>query len=295
MIPTAVQDASVGLTGDAQLPDGELAKIEEPRGRVQIVPPQETQTGRSEPAPRGPHAIHLTFTRSDEIGEIVKALAAAQAEFGDVERTLTAKVESRRTGGKYEYDYETLADILTAVRPALNRQEIFLSQPPGVLRQSDGRTAVVVATLLMHASGQWLRNDVPFPVEILDAQGIASAITYACRYSLKAMLGIAPHPFEEDDGARSSGIRREARSEPSPRVADGEARVKITACRKLKVQGRDVYGVKATEGAECYTEDATLFEAAKECMKQETAVVLRCELRTGHDKAQHRWLIELVR
>ena len=51
--------------------------------------------------------------------------------------------------------------------------------------------------MLIHASGQWLSNTFTMPVSKADAQGVGSAITYARRYALAAMVGVAP---EDDDG-----------------------------------------------------------------------------------------------
>src|SRR5690348_9568300 len=57
---------------------------------------------------------------------------------------------------------------------------------------------VQVQTRLMHKSGQWIEDDGLFvPATKSDAQGFGSALTYARRYSLCAMVGIAP---EDDDG-----------------------------------------------------------------------------------------------
>jgi UTP-glucose-1-phosphate uridylyltransferase len=54
----------------------------------------------------------------------------------------------------------------------------------------------------MHKSGQWISGDYPVLVAKMDAQGLGSAITYARRYALQAMLGVAA---EDDDGEAAMG------------------------------------------------------------------------------------------
>lgn len=138
-----------------------------------------------------------TFTASEQINLLAEGLAAAQLAYGEIERTLSADVQSRREGARsYQYDYAPLSVVLAAVRPALNRNGIAVLQPP-VLR----RSSIVVTTLLLHKSGQWIRNDFPFPLpsSSVDPQAIGSAITYLRRYTLQSILGVAPE--DDDDGA----------------------------------------------------------------------------------------------
>jgi hypothetical protein len=61
---------------------------------------------------------------------------------------------------------------------------------------------VIVATTLAHSSGEWIRGRLKVTPSKNDAQGIGSAITYARRYSLAAMVGVAT---EDDDGEAATG------------------------------------------------------------------------------------------
>lgn len=65
----------------------------------------------------------------------------------------------------------------------------------------EGKT-VIVLTILGHSSGQWISNITELKPTKTDPQGMGSAITYARRYGLMSIAGIAP---EEDDGNAASG------------------------------------------------------------------------------------------
>ena len=77
--------------------------------------------------------------------------------------------------------------------PALNRHGIAVIQPP----YDDDNGNRYVKTVFVHASGETLECRVPLIVGKNDMQGYGSAVTYARRYGLMAMAGIAP---DDDDG-----------------------------------------------------------------------------------------------
>jgi hypothetical protein len=131
----------------------------------------------------------------------LEALASAQLEFGTIEKDLTAHVDSKRTGVKYSYDYADLAEVLTAVRPALAKHGIATLQPAMVSQRS-----VTITTLLGHKSGEFIRNDFTLPIDSTDPQAVGSGITYARRYALQSLLGVAPES-PDDDGRAAGGGR----------------------------------------------------------------------------------------
>jgi hypothetical protein len=167
--------------------------------------------------PRATQALELVVT-SPEIGEVFGALAMAQGAYGEVERTLTAKINSSKA--VYSYDYESLADLLTAVRPALSANGLALMQFPTTRIGERGGIAVVVRTLLGHKSGQWIANDLSALADGPDPRSIGSCITYLRRYAVKSILGIAPD--NDDDGAAASG--KSAAPQAAPRVSQQQAK-----------------------------------------------------------------------
>lgn len=126
---------------------------------------------------------------SDNIELIVTALASAQAEFESVKKS--------KTNPAFKSKYAELADIFDAVKPALTKYGLAIVQAPSF---ADGR--ITVTTRLFHKSGQWLETSLSLRPAADDAQKIGSAITYARRYSLSSLLGIAAD--EDDDGNAAS-------------------------------------------------------------------------------------------
>jgi hypothetical protein len=133
------------------------------------------------------------------IGKLAGALAKAQAAFGKLIADKNVKMKGTSKGGKdYEvnYRYADLADALEACRACLNEHEIAVVQMPA----SSTRNGIEVTTMLVHSSGEWIRSTPLFMPVSGGAQDVGSAITYARRYSLLAMVGLAP---EDDDGRKA--------------------------------------------------------------------------------------------
>lgn len=115
---------------------------------------------------------------------ICAALAAAQSEMG--------KAIKASANPAFRSKYADLASVMEACLPALNANGIAVIQP--ICHDEAGRS---VKTVLIHDSGETLECSVPLIVGKNDMQGLGSAITYARRYGLMSMAGIAP---EDDDG-----------------------------------------------------------------------------------------------
>ena len=137
---------------------------------------------------------------SPSIAHLADALCKAQSQMKEVLKTKTAQVKSDK--GNYSYKYAELADLLEAVKPALLGQGLAISQ--GVDSYDKG---VKVTTLLMHSSGEHLSSTLSLPVSGSTPQAYGSAITYARRYALSALLGVAPED-DDDAEAASSAVQR---------------------------------------------------------------------------------------
>ena len=117
------------------------------------------------------------------------ALAAAQAVMPTVVKDRVAKIGPGR-----EYRYADLATTLATVRPVLGAHGLALTQRTQIRGE-----AIVLLTELRHASGEVL--DSEYPVAAIGArhQDMGGALTYARRYALCGLVGIAAD--EDDDGA----------------------------------------------------------------------------------------------
>jgi len=131
---------------------------------------------------------------------IAAALAAAQSQMG--------KALKDASNPHFRSKYADLSSVTGACLPALNANGIAVIQPTGA--DEDGR---YVETILLHTTGEKLSCRVPLIVQRNDMQGYGSAVTYARRYGLMCMAGIAP---EDDDGNAAAKAAPKAEREPSP-------------------------------------------------------------------------------
>lgn len=158
--------------------------------------------------------------QSDAINELAAALAKAQAKFTNPPRSHTGKIRgvSKATGKPYEYEYKyaDLPDTIDAVRPALNEHGLSIVQ----LIETDGNGGLLLATQLIHSSGQWIRSEVTIPTG-LPSQELGSAVAYRRRYAFSAMVMIAAE--DDDDGAGATEREKERGNGPKPKPA-GESK-----------------------------------------------------------------------
>lgn len=137
------------------------------------------------------------MNRSEQINELAAALAKAQGAFPSIEKNRTVTVKTK-TGGSYKFAYATLDNIVDGIRKPLSENGLSYVQ---AIITSDRE--MLCETMLMHSSGQFLTTQLPvkFSSSENNAQALGSAITYAKRYSLTAMLGIVA---DEDDDANAA-------------------------------------------------------------------------------------------
>ncbi len=132
------------------------------------------------------------MNKSDSITDLAAALSKFQTEVKNPQNSETVKVET--TKGSYNYKYAPLDEILTMVRPLLGKNGLSIVQAPS----SEGAD-IVVTTTLLHSTGQYIEFEpLKLKADKATAQGAGSAITYARRYALSAILGISSE--DDDDG-----------------------------------------------------------------------------------------------
>src|SRR6266481_4837124 len=128
---------------------------------------------------------------SETIGAIAAALAKAQGDLSNPEKSLTATIRSPfpREGDR-TFRYASLAAGLDIVRKGLSKHEIATVQTTAI----DHATGQIrLTTLLAHASGEWISSDWPVcPMrETATPHRMGGALNYARRYALFALVGIA--------------------------------------------------------------------------------------------------------
>lgn len=153
---------------------------------------------------------------SESITQIAEALAKAQAEFPKLPKDKVAKIDTK-AGGQYSYRYADLASILEAIREPMAKHKLAIVQPV-----ESGQGSVKVTTVILHGSGEYLGCEVTIPYQG-DVKALGSAITYARRYGLTSMLGLAAD--EDDDAtaaAKSQPARESRKSAPAPSRAPAQ-------------------------------------------------------------------------
>jgi hypothetical protein len=129
------------------------------------------------------------MNKSDTIGELAKALAAAQGAM------TAAKMDA--TNPFLRNKYADLGSVINATKQPMKDNGLAVSQLVG-----GNGDVVTITTLLMHLSGEWLSTDITLPINdakgLSQAQAMGAVITYLRRYSLAAILGV--HADDDTDG-----------------------------------------------------------------------------------------------
>jgi hypothetical protein len=128
---------------------------------------------------------------SESIGALAAALAKAQIELVNPEKSVVATIrEEGRHGREHTFRYAPLSAGLEITRKVLGQHEIAtlqttsIEQPAGLIN---------LTTMLAHSSGEWIASDWPVcqVSETASPRRMGAALTYARRYALFALVGIA--------------------------------------------------------------------------------------------------------
>jgi ERF superfamily len=128
---------------------------------------------------------------SETFAALASALAKAQAHLVNPEKSLTATITTGRAGEtERSFRYAPLSSGLEIVRKTLSEQEIAVIQTTAV---DQGSRMLNLTTLLAHSSGEWIASHWPVCsiAEIASPHRMGAALTYARRYALFTLVGIA--------------------------------------------------------------------------------------------------------
>ena len=180
-------------------------------------------------------APYVPQTRSDTIGNLVKALAAAQAEYKTIKKGTENPVYSTE---KRKAMYAELCDVIAATQPALNKHGLVVIQSTST---SIERKTVTVETTLFHESGEWKSSHLEIPAtqrnkrwnedlkkneyyERFDGQTIGAATTYGRRYDYSSMVGVASEPDDDANSLLEPGSKEAAQDVAKAKIAELQAR-----------------------------------------------------------------------
>jgi ERF superfamily len=128
---------------------------------------------------------------SETIGTIAAALAKAQAQLVNPEKSLVASIRSDEADAAVRsFRYASLSSGLDIVRKTLSQHEIATVQTTSI---DDTAGIVRLSTILAHASGEWIASDWPICAisDMAAPHRMGAALTYARRYALFTLVGIA--------------------------------------------------------------------------------------------------------
>lgn len=159
---------------------------------------------------------------SETIGELSKSLNKAQSNMSVAPKNAAGQV------GQGKYKYADFSSVVEAYRKPFADQGLTIIQRPMTCD-----IGVKIQTMLIHTSGEWIADEgLHLPAVKQDAQAYGSAMTYARRYGLNAMVGIVT---DDDDGkaavdassqsrqsAQAQAPSQSTQSTQSPPILDGE-------------------------------------------------------------------------
>ena len=138
--------------------------------------------------------------QSAEVDKIFPAVVALQSEINN----------PKKSKHGHGYKYAELPQIIELSREPLTNNGLAVTQYCATV---DGQIHLV--TQMIHSSGQWIRGFYPLEKAgmraVNDAQQMGAAMTYARRYNLAAMLGVAQ---EDDDAASVPAQRKQQQNQP---------------------------------------------------------------------------------
>lgn len=214
--------------------------------------------------------------QSETIGKLAEALAKAQGNMS------AAAKDGKANYGKYA----TLDSVWDAARKPLSDNGLAVTQATDMAGDS-----MVLVTTLMHASGEWIGGVYPVRPVQNTPQGMGSAITYARRYSLSALLGLTAD--DDDDGNAASGQQAAARqaeqrqvngngakpaaqpaTAPAPQNGNGpsEKQMKMLYALGIKLYGKDHWDAKRAELVKAITKSRS--DSAADMTKDEMSKIL---------------------
>ena len=167
---------------------------------------------------------------SETIGTIAAALAKAQAQLVNPEKSLTGTIRSDGTGAERSFRYAPLSSGLDIVRKTLSQYEIATVQTTSI---DETAGLVRLSTVLAHASGEWIASDWPVCAigETATPHRMGAALTYARRYALFTLVGIAG----EDDLDAPDLI---VPTPPAPKTETGKTKDRLNGGPKYPSQGQ---------------------------------------------------------
>jgi len=203
--------------------------------------------------------------RSESTKEIATALSNFQGK-------MTA-VKKDSTNPFYKSKYASLDTIWETIRKPLSENGLSVAQTMNLIESNS-----VLETTLYHTSGEWISGtQLVNPVKN-DPQGLGSAITYARRYSLSAILGLVSDDDDDANTATKPETRQEVKTEPRPKpetTAPAPTKAEgITVPQTKKIHATAKEKGLSPESARSYMQKTFKKNSTKELTKDEASTMI---------------------
>jgi hypothetical protein len=195
---------------------------------------------------------------TNENKALSEALVKAVGELSNVAKTAANPY--------FKSKYAPLDAIIDATRPVLAKNGLAVIQQPLFMEGTAG-----VETVIIHKDGASTSSTLLLPLKDQSPQGVGSAITYARRYALAAVLGIASE--DDDDGNVSTGLVKKPEPAPAkspvrevskeePKATATWKNVEITNIREIQGKKSTFFCIEFDGKAEALTFDKKLYATA---------------------------------
>jgi hypothetical protein len=221
---------------------------------------------------------------SESVAAIATALAKAQTELSNPEKAMVGTVYNNRSDTPQSFRYASLSSGLDIVRKTLGGQQIAVAQTTDIDRVGG---MVNLTTVLLHTSGEWISSDWPVcrTSEISAPRRMGAALTYARRYALFTMVGIAGEddldaPPDVTDDAKAIDSGPAASPGPAPvRPSESQTRNGIVPQTLAKLSAEESAAIRA----QLIREIETL---AEDDLQQSAIAILKAKNHLSADDAK---------
>ena len=219
---------------------------------------------------------------SESVGALASALAKAQAELVNPEKSLTATIRTAPPGeGERTFRYAPLSSGLDIVRKVLGQHEIATVQTTSI---DQGAGLINLTTVLAHASGEWIASD--WPVCAISETGtphrMGAALTYARRYALFTLVGIAG-----EDDLDAPDLATPTDKTPDPETAKGHGNGQLNGAQPK-------YSSRGVRDSNVRTQAKPILEAKASAQLRDRLIAEISELGSSDEAAiwAHKMLAE---
>lgn len=152
------------------------------------------------------------MNKSDSIGALAKALSIVQSKLQPAVKDAANPF--------FKAKYADLNSVWQSCRALLSENGLAVAQV-----NQFSETGVVIETVLMHESGEWISGEMYLPLAKHDPQGVGSATTYGRRYGLAAIVGIVADEDDDGNAASNRQVQKQATKPIAPMQPSMQQRI----------------------------------------------------------------------